>query len=81
MGALYFEISKELGSTPLFVLENCNGETIIDVPYTHIILTPAKNQHREAQHHEQIDGKTPHSSAGNPKDRPGISDPIRDLSA
>jgi hypothetical protein len=38
--AAYIEISKDLGAAPAFGIKACNGETLIDIPYGQIILTP-----------------------------------------
>lgn len=38
--AVYAEMSKNLGATPFFKINTCNSETIIDIPFCQIILTP-----------------------------------------
>jgi hypothetical protein len=40
IGAAYIELNKEFGAAPLYGINSCNGETIIDIPYGQIILTP-----------------------------------------
>ncbi len=40
--AVYIEFSKELGIKPFFEFYTCNGETILDMPYGQIIITPQK---------------------------------------
>jgi hypothetical protein len=40
--AVYFEVARELGVYPLFSLNTCKGERIIDIPYIQIIVTPGK---------------------------------------
>jgi hypothetical protein len=42
LGAVYIECAKAFGMKPLFMLENCNGEIVVNLPYTQIILTPAR---------------------------------------
>ncbi len=40
--AVYAEASKELGIRPVFRLNTCNGETILNFPYVQVILTPGR---------------------------------------
>lgn len=40
--AIYFELSKNLGKHPIFSINSCNEETIINIPYGQIIFTPPK---------------------------------------
>jgi hypothetical protein len=40
--AVYAEASKELGMRPIFRLNTCNGETILNLPYAQVILTPGR---------------------------------------
>jgi hypothetical protein len=39
-GAIYLEFKKELGAQPVFAVNNCMGETVIDLPFVQIIITP-----------------------------------------
>lgn len=38
--AVYCEISRELSLWPLFSVDTCNQETVIDMPWMHVIVTP-----------------------------------------
>lgn len=40
--AVHVEFAKELGARPYFSLITCKGESIIDIPYGRIIITPGK---------------------------------------
>lgn len=68
--AVYAELSKELGSRPLFRLNTCNGETILNVPYVQVILTPGRKLKAGTKSHdgEKQDKDIPPSSEGTPED-------------
>lgn len=40
--AFYVEVARELGCFPLFSLNFCKDESIIDIPYIQIIVTPGR---------------------------------------
>lgn len=40
MGAILIELSPQLGIDPLYSFSNWSNETIVDFPWTRIILTP-----------------------------------------
>lgn len=40
--AIYLEFSRAWGPRPFFRLKTCNGESIMDIPYGQIIITPGK---------------------------------------
>lgn len=42
LGAIYVEWSRHHSLLPLFEKNICNGETIIDIPYCRVILTPER---------------------------------------
>jgi hypothetical protein len=42
LGAIYVEWSRHHSPLPLFEKNICNGETIIDIPYCRVILTPER---------------------------------------
>jgi hypothetical protein len=46
--AVYLEFSRALGARPFFSLNTCNGESIMDIPYGQIIITPGKRLRAEA---------------------------------
>lgn len=48
--AVHCELSRELGFMPFFGLNTCNGETIVDIPFGRIILTPRKKLLAETRH-------------------------------
>ena len=68
--ALHFECDRVMGASPFFSINSCNSETIIDLPFSRIILTPGRRLESGAQqtithedsHHEA--GKHPGKSAG-----------------
>ena len=47
--AIYMEFSKSLGFAPLFDIESCNGETIMNFPYGQIIITPYKKRTNDSK--------------------------------
>ncbi len=61
LGAIYAELSKELGIKPFFVIKHCNSETIIHMPYMNIIITPRAALHDEKRSikHEHKDKQAP----------------------
>ena len=48
--AVYGEFSTDLGMKPFFAFKTCNLETIIDLPYVQIILTPGSKLKAEKGH-------------------------------
>lgn len=54
LGAIYVECNKAFGRTPLIMIESCNGETIVNIPYVQMIITPRKvMRHNEGTHNER----------------------------
>lgn len=92
VGAIYIEVSTLLGAKPLYNFNKWDKETIVDLPWMQIILTPWSVIEREDRiiHGTKINGQvvldprmgSPHipcPSAPVAKDRFGISDSIRNL--
>ncbi len=50
--AVYAEVSKELGMRPFFRLNRCNGETVLNIPYGQVILTPGRKLSAESKSHD-----------------------------
>lgn len=50
--AVYAELSKGLGSRPAFRLNTCNGETILNLPYAQVILTPGWKLRAETENYD-----------------------------
>jgi len=63
--AVYAEFSVELGGRPFFELNTCNGETIVNIPYGQIILTPGDILRAETESHDgkEQDNDIPSPSA------------------
>jgi hypothetical protein len=51
--AVFAELSRSLGARPFFALNTCNGETILNIPYGQVILTPGWKLVAEAEHDAQ----------------------------
>lgn len=51
--AVYAELSYALGLRPFFEINTCNGETIVNIPYGQIILTPAERLMAETESHNE----------------------------
>ncbi len=68
--ALYIELSKNFGLKPLFKLDTCNNETIIDTPFMRSIITPRKRliQERTCNKDEQKHRKDSTTITRVPKD-------------
>lgn len=66
--AISFEWSKDLGIWPFFKFNTCKGETVIDIPYGQIIITPRAKllaeKKRQAHDYEQRDQKLPPAPPG-----------------
>lgn len=62
--AVYGELNREFGPWPFFSLNSCNEETIMDIPYARIILTPGRCLARETM----IDDDHDNSLAQNDND-------------
>ncbi len=50
--AVYAELSKELGMRPFFRLNRCNGETVLNISYGQVILTPGRKLKAESKSHD-----------------------------
>lgn len=74
--AAWLECSPEFGLLPLFAIDSCNGETILDIPYARLILTPrqrllAERQIRDDERRDETETRPlPEDSQGDAEDRP-----------
>lgn len=50
--AVFAELSRSLGPRPFFAWNTCNGETILNIPYGQVILTPGWKLKAEAERHD-----------------------------
>lgn len=94
IGAIFLELSPKLGIDPLYSFSNWGNETIVDLPWLRIILTPpaALQQEEdnikdgkplERQNERQSNPADSHFSGyheTNPESRPRVPDPVRDVS-
>ena len=70
MFAVHLEFSKNLGLVPFFDINTCNGETIIDISYGRVFLTPRNRltAERKFLQNGKTNNKYSCSSSGVPKD-------------
>ena len=69
--AVFLEVDRKLGLTPSMSYTTCEGEIMIDLPYTQIIVTTGRKltmaQNRD---HDPRDPRSPENLMRAAKDRP-----------